>query len=280
MKNIFIVASILFAFCAADASAASVVAMVNGNPITDSDITARVALMALQGQNYTDNRRRALSNIIDDYVKLKYAEGFKISPTDSDIKKEISEMSKRGLNLSAMSETTREMMKSAIRANIAWQIIIARTIVPTISVTKEEIASETADLERAKGLPIDITFIRLTGIPTDATAKLTSPNNCDDAMKIAEALGGVPQKITAPQYELTPEIRERLSGLPLLKLSPRSDNSVLLICSKKKTKEYAKLDNMLEQNAIYKKAMFMGDNQLKQLRRKAVVVINDDNYKL
>jgi len=31
---------------------------------------------------------------------------------------------------------------------------------------------------------------------------------------------------------------------------------------------------------MYKQAMFLADQQLKQLRRKAVVVINDDRYKL
>ena len=40
------------------------------------------------------------------------------------------------------------------------------------------------------------------------------------------------------------------------------------------------LDEMIEQNAMFKQAMFIADQQLKQLRRKAVVVINDDRYKL
>ena len=37
---------------------------------------------------------------------------------------------------------------------------------------------------------------------------------------------------------------------------------------------------MLKQNAEYKQAMFMAEQQLKQLRRRAAVIIKDDRYKL
>ena len=47
-----------------------------------------------------------------------------------------------------------------------------------------------------------------------------------------------------------------------------------------KTDEYKNLDDVIKQNTMYKQAMFMADQQLKQLRRKAVVVINDERYKL
>ena len=61
---------------ASPAFGASVVATVNGTPITDTDITARTNLMARQGQTSSDNRRVALQNIIDDNVKLEYAKNF------------------------------------------------------------------------------------------------------------------------------------------------------------------------------------------------------------
>ena len=39
-------------------------------------------------------------------------------------------------------------------------------------------------------------------------------------------------------------------------------------------------NNMIKQNTMYKQALFLADQQLKQLRRKAIIVINDDRYKL
>lgn len=275
MKKIFAFCAMICALCSMSAHAASVVATIGNNPVTDTDVTARVALMNKQGDTSTDNRRRALQNIIDDYVKLEYANNFRSVPSDADVDKEL-----KSMNLGEMSATERAMAKSALKANIAWQVIIGRTIMPTIDVSAEDIRTERLDLERARGLPIDMTIVRLTDIPANVAAKLTKPKSCDDAIKMAEELGGYPQKFTAAQYELSQDIRERVVDLPLLTWSSRIDDSVLLVCSTKKTSEYGKLDDIIKQNTVYKKAMFIADQQLKQLRRKAVVVIHDDRYSI
>lgn len=262
-------------FCINSAFGASVVATVNGTPITDSDITARTKLMARQGKTSTDNRRVALQNIIDDNVKLAYAANFNAVPDDDNVSKEF-----KKLNLSDLTGTERDIAMSALRAEIAWQIIVARTVMPTVSVTSEDLAAERAGLAREHGLPIEMTIVRLTDIPSDIAQKLTKPKSCDAALQMAESLGGVPQKFTALQYELSADIRARVASLPLLTWSPRVDDSVLLVCSTKKTSEYKNLDEIIKQNTTYKQAMFLADQQLKQLRRKAVIIINDDRYKL
>ncbi|MBR3510543.1 MAG: hypothetical protein IKN73_00585 [Alphaproteobacteria bacterium] len=255
--------------------AASVVATVNGNPITDTDITARTELMSKQGQVSTTNRRKALQNIIDDYVKLNYANNFNVNPTNKDADKEL-----KNMNLGQLSDTTYSMARLAVRSDMAWGVIIARTIIPTVDISEDEIKEEKSQLIRERGLPVETTMIRLIDIPVDTAKKLTKPKNCDAAEKMAEDLGGYPQKITAMQYELSDDIRSRISNLPLLTWSSVQDNSVLLVCSEKKSKEYKDIDEIIKQNAIYRKATVIADQQLKQLRRKAVIIINDDRYKL
>ncbi len=267
--------AMLSLFFVGAANAAAVVASVNGVPVTDADVTARVSLMNKQGKTSTDNRRVALQNIIDDSVKLAYAQNFNAVPDDDTVEKELNKM-----NLGELSATERAMALSAMRAEIAWQIVVARTILPTVEITATDVANERAEIARAQGLPIEMTIIRLTDIPADVATKLTRPSSCDNAMQMARDLGGVPQKFTALQYELAADIRERVATLPVMTWSPVVDKSVLLVCESKKTDEYGKLDDMIEQNAQFKQAMFIADQQLKQLRRKAVVVINDDRYKL
>ena len=257
------------------AHGASVVASVNGEPITDADITARVTLMNKQGKTSTDNRRQALQNIIDDNVKLAYASNFNAVPDDQVVDEELKKM-----KLGGLSATERAMAKSALRAEIAWQIIVARTILPTVDITDADIAAERNAIARDQGLPIEMTIVRLIDIPADVAAKLTKPTSCDDAMQMARNLGGGRQKFTALQYELAEDIRARVVGLPKLTWSPVVDRSVLLVCGTKKTDEYGKLDDIIEQNASFKQAMFIADQQLEQLRRKAVVVVNHDRYKL
>ena len=268
-------AILLITLGAIPAMGASVVATVNGTPITDVDITARTTLMSKQGQSSTDNRRVALQNIIDDNVKLAYAANFGAVPDDETVAQELKKM-----NLGDLSATERAMAENSIKAEIAWQIVVARTILPTVEITDADITAERNALAREHGLPIEMTIIRLVDIPADIATKLTQPKNCDDAMTMARDLGGAPQKFTALQYELAPDIRERVSNLPRLTWSPVVDRSVLLVCDTTKTKEYGELDNVIEQNATFKQAMFIADQQLKQLRRKAVIVINDDRYKL
>lgn len=254
---------------------ASVVANINGTPITDADITARTKLMALQGKTSTDNRRVALQNIIDDSVKITYAANFNVVPDDKTVDKEFKKM-----KLGDLSLLETQMAKNALRAEIAWQIVVARTILPTVDVSAEDINAEKVNLAREHGLPLEVTIIRLTDIPADVAKRLSKPKSCDNAMEIAENLGGVPQRFTALQYELSADIRERTAGLSNLTWSPLQDNTVLLVCETKKTKEYKDLDTIIKQNAQYKQAMFLADQQLKQLRRRAVIVINDDRYKL
>lgn len=273
LKNLYM--AVLLGLIMAPASAASVVASIGDEAITDTDITARVKLMTRQGNTATDNRRQALQNIIDDNIKINYAKNFNAVPSDDDVKKELKRM-----NLGDMSASERAMAMNAVRAEIAWQIVVARTILPTISVNDEDIVAERNGLAREHGLPLEMTIIRLIDIPETEAKKLKKPKNCDDAMAIATALGGAPQKFTAMQYELSADIRERVAGLSKMTWSPRVDGSVLLVCESKKTKEYGDLDKIIKQNAMFKQAMSVADQQLKQLRRKAVIIINDDRYKL
>ena len=274
MKKIFL-SAIFCCLFSLPSLIAVVVASVNGEPITDTDITARTILMNKQGDTSTDNRKKALQNIIDDNIKLNYASNFGVNPEDKDVEIEL-----KKLELGDLSETQKTMAKSAIKSDIAWQIVVARTILPTIEISNDEIQAEKIALAQEHGLPIEMTLIRLVDIPADIATKLKKPQNCDDAIKMAEELGGSPQKFTAKQYELSEDIRERVATLPKLTWSPVVDRSVLLVCSTKKTDEYGKLDDIIKQNAMYKQAMFIADQQLKQLRRKAVIVINDDRYKL
>lgn len=272
IKSIF---ALLFAFFAVPAFGASVVATINGTPITDTDITARTKLMARQGKTSTDNRRVALQNIIDDAVKLAYAQNFSVNPDDKTVDAELKKM-----NLGDLSASERTVARNALRAEIAWQVVVARTVLPTVNVSADDVSAERANLAREHGLPIEMTIVRLTDIPADVAEKLTKPKSCEDAVEMAERLGGLPQRFTALQYELSADIRERVASLPRLTWSPRVDGAMLLVCDTKKTDEYKNLDEIIKQNATYKQAMFLADQQLKQLRRKAVIVINDERYKI
>ena len=274
MKTIWVLLSVIILNISC-ANSAPVVATVNGNPITDADITARTELMAKQGNVSTTNRRSAFQNIVDDYIKINYANNFGVKPTDKDADAELKKM-----NIGEMDDTMLAMARLAMRSDIGWGAVMSRMVVPMVEVSESDIKSERTDLVRDRGLPLETTIVRLIDIPDNVAKKLNKPKNCDDAIKMAENLGGDPQKFTAMQYELAPEIRARIAELPLLTWSAPQDKSVLLVCSETKTDEYQNLDDIIKQNAVYRKASFIADQQLTQLRRKAVIIINDNRYKL
>jgi hypothetical protein len=95
---------------------ASVIANVNGTPITDADVTARTKLMALQGKTSTDNRRVALQNIIDDSVKISYASNFNVVPDDKTVDKEFKKykymVNKKQIKFKDLKVNVKEILRS------------------------------------------------------------------------------------------------------------------------------------------------------------------------
>ena len=104
--------------------AASVVASVNGAPITDADVTARVSLMNKQGQTSTDNRRIALQNIIDDSVKIAYAQNFGAVPDDETVDTELKKITRRATKKDV--EAYLKNLEDAKEALVTCRDIVAR----------------------------------------------------------------------------------------------------------------------------------------------------------
>ncbi|MDR2770322.1 MAG: hypothetical protein LBB08_02625 [Rickettsiales bacterium] len=234
--------------------AVSVVGSAFGIPITDADVSERRGIMPdLRGDEI------AKAAIMDDYIKLEYARQLNIEPSEKDAAAVIKE-----------HKNSRQMVL-AVRAAMAWQAVIARSIIPAISVSDEEIRSEAAGLEKDKDPPVEITFIKLFGISEYARGKLAKPADCKEASGMARGIGAEPLEITALESELAPDIRARLAGLGNLAWSPAEDGSAFLICARKRAGKPGRTADEMKQGAIYKKAAFQADQLLKRLRRKAVI---------
>jgi hypothetical protein len=263
VKKFIVFLSLVSCLLSLNAASVTVVAVVNGNPITDVDITERTKIMPAS----LNNRGVAKNAIIDDFIKIEYAKSLRIEPSEKEVAAEMT------MDEGMKEHANNPQAKLAARANAAWRLVIRGTI-PTISVTEADIAAEMADLERERGLPLDMTFLRLIKVPKDVYAKLEKPQSCAEGEGMAKKLGGAPQRVNALEYELAPEIREHFIGLPNFTWSPLKGGQTFLICDKKKTDEWGQLDEMVKQNAVYKRAMFQMDQLLRQLRRRATITDN------
>jgi peptidyl-prolyl cis-trans isomerase SurA len=77
------------------AESQGVVAVVNDQPITERDISQRIALMKILGDSKTDSSRKgALKSLVDEEVKLLELEKFKLTPTDVEVNKQMERMAK------------------------------------------------------------------------------------------------------------------------------------------------------------------------------------------
>ncbi len=266
------------------AFAAHIVAVANGNPITDLDITARVKLMSLQGQSATDIRFRALNNIVNDTLKIEHAKSFSLVPSEKDVKAEIKNTEKQmqkpagffDANIKTAAE--KDQLMFALRASMSWQNVLMKTVMPTIVVNDSEIDEELAKLSDKHGLPIDTTFLRLSGVTDENVSKLDKAS-CKTMKSSARENGISAQEITAPEYDLDENIRRQIFPLKAGEMSKIKSKSSIYICEKKNQKEYPKLRDYIQNQLMYRNAMFIGDQQLKSLRRKAVITIQDEQYR-
>jgi peptidyl-prolyl cis-trans isomerase SurA len=69
--------------------------LVNDNPITERDISQRIALMKILGDSKTDSSRKgALKSLVDEEVKYLELQKFKLIPADVEVNKQMERMAK------------------------------------------------------------------------------------------------------------------------------------------------------------------------------------------
>lgn len=89
------------------ASGQGVVAVVNDMPVTEHDITQRIALLKTLGDGSGEiSRKRALRSLIDEQVKISEARRLNFMPTDAEIRQQTERMAK-GMGTDAAGLTAR-----------------------------------------------------------------------------------------------------------------------------------------------------------------------------
>jgi peptidyl-prolyl cis-trans isomerase SurA len=132
---------------AAPSQAQNVVAMVNGDPITNFDIEQRSKLSFLTTHKPAD-RQQVLNELIDEKLKIKEAKKFGIDPTSSDIEQSYSSMSSRmritpdQLTKSLESQGIRpDTLKTRIRAEMVWTSLVRGRYKESLQVGEKDVAA-------------------------------------------------------------------------------------------------------------------------------------------
>ncbi|MCA1662160.1 MAG: peptidylprolyl isomerase [Novosphingobium sp.] len=152
-------------FLAPDPNLRRATAKVNGDIITDTDISQRVALVvaASNAQIGADElgrlRLQVLRNLIDETLQIQEAKAAEIEVTDEEVNQTFARVAQQnfGQNPAALDAylakigSSAASLKRQIRGEISWQRLLRRNVQPFVNVSEEEVNEMLERLKAAKG---------------------------------------------------------------------------------------------------------------------------------
>ena len=175
---------------AARAEGQGVVAVVNDRPITEFDITQRIALLKILG-DARDNmtRKMALQSLIDDEVKAAELKKLKMTPSKADVTAQVERVSK-GMN-TTVSELTARLKKqgigeSAFQSYISTQMGFSRLIAGKhrndIKITPEDVDRKHAEVKNEINSKLNAIMNdpRMRPVTVYTLTEITLPVESDD----------------------------------------------------------------------------------------------------
>ncbi|MBR0796670.1 SurA N-terminal domain-containing protein [Bradyrhizobium jicamae] len=129
----------------APASAQTIAAMVNGEPITNFDIEQRSKLNALSGSKEI-NRQSVLNDLIDEKLKIKEAKKYGVDPGTSDIDQAYGGMAQRmRLNNDQLTKVLEgkgirpDTLRQRIRADMVWAALVRGRFKESLQVGEKDV---------------------------------------------------------------------------------------------------------------------------------------------
>jgi peptidyl-prolyl cis-trans isomerase SurA len=170
-----------------------VVVVVNDKPVTELDITQRIALLKIVGDGRPEgmSRKQALQSLIDEQVKIAEATRLKLLPTDADVKDQIGRMAKNmkvapdellaRLKKQGISDTT---FRQYVRALMGFNRIISSKYRSDITVSDSDIDAKFNDIKTKANAQISkiMSDPRMKGVTVFSLLEITLPVEADDAM--------------------------------------------------------------------------------------------------
>ena len=131
------------------AMAQNVRVTVNGTPITDLQISARVKLFALEGNS--GGTRGATEQLIDEALQVAEAKRLGVTVSNAQIDEAVLQIA-RNMNVSQdklvgllqQGGVSTETLKDRLRAAISWNAVTERAIMPQVQISDLELDQQAA----------------------------------------------------------------------------------------------------------------------------------------
>jgi peptidyl-prolyl cis-trans isomerase SurA len=192
------------------AASQGLVAVVNDIPITEQDVSQRIALMKILGDGGEGmSRKRALQSLIDEQVKLNEAEKYRMTPSDGEVRDQIARIAK-GMNTTPEDLTarlkkqgiSRKTFERYVTAMIGFNRIISSKNREEFTVTDADVDAKfneiksKADAQLSKIMndprmkPVTVYELMEITLPLDGTDEGLLQARAADAAQVASRLKG------------------------------------------------------------------------------------------
>lgn len=182
--------------------AEGIVAIVNGQPITQADVGNRLRLLSLTNGGRAVPRESAVEELIDERLKLQEARKLKISIEEGQIDRAFASIGERtklgaeGLKTALRGRNVNpNTLRDRLRGDIAWQQVVQQRAQRAINIRDQDIVDA---LKKRGQDPDNIKGVQYTVAQIVVFAK----GEKNDRRKEADALRGVVKNCTQLQQQL------------------------------------------------------------------------------
>ncbi|MEM8855411.1 MAG: peptidylprolyl isomerase [Pseudomonadota bacterium] len=277
----------------------TIVAVVDGKPITNYDVAQRERLLRLTGSK-GNRREQALQELIDEKLQLDAARKAKLKISDAEVDRAVGDIAKR-VRMSSTKQLAGALrsqgvdirtLKDRIRAQIAFNRLVRARFQASLQVTEQDLVAallKNEDLEKqidAAVYQLEQVTIALPDNPSDSRLRQARARandlrsrftSCSQGVAMARKTRNVVVKPfgTRMETDLTPDVRKALEETNVGRLSapiqaPRG-LVMFAVCDKKTVRSSNAAMKALEPEMTSAKGEAYTKQYLRTLRRDAVI---------
>lgn len=280
------------------ARAQAVVALVDGVPITELDITERAKLEQLSTQKLPA-RQDVLNTLVDEILEVKEAKRFEIDVPQSEVDESFGKVAERmGIDQQKLTDilehagSSAQALKGRLRAQLAWAALVRGRFKASLEIADTDVEAELnlhpGDQKQSVGyeyLIRPIVFIVPAGSPDalyesrkrEADALRARFDSCTDGITFARALDevAVRDQIIKFSADLPQQSRDILDGTEVGHLTPPERTSegleMFAVCTKRQSKDDTPEKKKIHDELFEKKFDAKSTAYLQKLRREAMI---------
>ncbi|WP_375570000.1 peptidylprolyl isomerase [Ahrensia marina] len=276
--------------------------LVNDVPISNYDISARSALLRLQGASSSQAASRAEDELIDEALQRAEARRLGISVTQAELDQALQTIASRsGLSVSQLGQALGQRgvdlatLRDSIEAQILWDQVIRARFQATVRVDEQDVLAALdsrssdeggSELTTTEYTLREVVFIVPEGSGAntreqrrrEATAFRSRFESCAAGISAARQLNGVVVQAESRRFssDLSPELDEMLQETPVGRLTPPEDDTegvvMFAVCNKRDVRSDAEARRDVESELRNEEGRLLSRGYLRDLRASATIL--------